>query len=112
LLTGKILFRPFKFKDLSRDTDHIYTIMCIFGPFPPDYFPNRTLFYKHNNILKCKKKIKYKSLSNKLQKNLRFSISESELNLILNLMYDLFKYNSDERPDYNELINNNYFNNI
>lgn len=118
LLTGKLLFDPYKRDRFKRDRYHIRDIIELFGVMPPDLIKlcgRKAEFFRTNGTLKGTYNIKKNSLESLLKHKFdEYTHDEldnlNNLNETVEFLNCLFKYNCLERIDINELISHKWLN--
>ena len=101
LLTGKILFDPYKSKKFNRDRHHLYDIQCTLGLIPQKVLDNskkRRHFFRNNGLIKGKHQLVYKPLSTLLINKIGNKVDSKELADIIDFLYKTLEIDPDKRP--------------
>lgn len=114
LLTGEMLFDPHKTDHVSRDRYHLHDMYSILGPIPKEILPKSKkykYFYLTNGLLKGINKIRYVGLSNLISNKLqnREDIDNTQMNIIIDILYKLLKYDPNERLSFSDCMKHPFF---
>jgi serine/threonine-protein kinase SRPK3 len=107
LITGKILFDPYKSHNFDRERHHMYLIQKSLGPIPKKLTEQSRLystFYKKNGYIRGKNDLSYDSLILRLYEHMKDKDTEDNVAKMITLIMNMLKYDPEERPTAEECM--------
>lgn len=113
LLTGELLFSPYKTKRYTSNYIHIFHMIQLFGEIPDILINSKKgmKIFNNDGVVAVKKKIEYISLHKLVFKHVKPTKSKYEEYInMMSFMYSLFEYDPDKRPSASECLKHKWLN--